>query len=86
MNENKIDKVRNSKSLSELYSNMDDYKQAKLRTERICKNCKEMESLNLPYDCLTKPDYCLRSEEDVIFVILFEEKESIFEDYNKNCL
>ena len=65
------------KSQSENCKLLEDFKSlyniAKLRNRNYCKKCEELIELDLPVDCLCRPDYCIRNENDTIFTILYEE-------------
>ena len=70
-----IDKLKNSdeepiKLLTELE---EIYNQAKERQKQICPKCEKCIKMDLPTDCLCKPDYCVRNENDSILTIWYEE-------------
>jgi len=42
------------------------------RYNQICDVCKELETRVLPYDCLSKPSYCVKNEKDKKLILLYE--------------
>ncbi|MHA3045534.1 hypothetical protein JSO61_009450 [Riemerella anatipestifer] len=74
--------IEKLKSQSENCKLLEDYEslyiKAKLRNSQYCKKCEEWIKQDLPVDCLCRPEYCIRNENDTIFTIWYEE-------LNKNC-
>lgn len=40
---------------------------------KICEKCEEWKNLGLPYDCLSKPIYCVKNENDLLVIKKYEE-------------
>ena len=69
------------KSLKDLKKHKKKYLEFKKNNSRLCENCKILEKLNLPYDCLSKPNYCLKTFEEINFIITYEETEDRIKNY-----
>ncbi|MGY0426097.1 MAG: hypothetical protein ACWIPI_04610 [Polaribacter sp.] len=76
-----IDRLKNSdeEPIKLLIELEDIYKEAKERQKQVCPKCEEWIKMELPTDCLSKPDYCVKNENDSILTIWYE---SIQEDIN----
>ena len=46
---------------------------------KICAQCEEWMAMELPYDCLSKPDYCVKNPDDAMIIKLYEELREIAE-------
>ena len=49
------------------------YKSSIKNYKSKCQNCLELEKNNLPFDCLSKSNYCLKTKEDFEIINLYEE-------------
>lgn len=49
------------------------YENSLTNSNKLCENCKELEKLELPYDCICKPNYCMKNYYDFEIIILYEE-------------
>lgn len=58
------------------------YNKSKYAYSVLCKICKEWQLLDLPYDCLSGPDYCVKDRNDFAIISLYEELLEIFLDAN----
>lgn len=72
------------KLLEDLEFHREDYLFFKDKNEKLCEPCIEWESLDLPYDCLSKPAYCLRNSDEILFIINFEEAEEMLRKYKQD--
>lgn len=56
--------------------NLEEYKDVYLESKTtystLCKKCIEWEKLELPYDCIMKPNYCHKKDEDEEIIKLYE--------------
>lgn len=48
------------------------YLECKSNYSKLCDKCIELEILELPYDCLSKPKYCLKKQSDLDIIRLYE--------------
>ena len=64
-------KYRYEKYQTEKYKNL--YFSSLEKYSKKCLICIELENQNLPYDCLSKPDYCLKNNYDFEVIIKYEE-------------
>ena len=64
-------KYRNEKYEVEKYQNL--YNSSLEKYSKKCLICVELENQNLPYDCLSKPDYCVKNNYDFEIIIKYEE-------------
>ncbi len=46
---------------------------------KICAQCEEWQAMELPYDCLSKPDYCVKNPDDAMIIKLYEDVREIAE-------
>ncbi len=76
-----INRLKNSneKPIKLLMELEDIYKEAKERQSQICSKCEEWLKMDLPTDCLCKPDYCVRNENDSILTIWYESLQEEFD-------
>lgn len=58
-----------------LYFFKDDYELAKVDYSNLCEKCIDYEKIDLPYDCLTNPFYCVKNRNDLKIITLYEELE-----------
>lgn len=49
------------------------YNNSKVNYSKICEKCEECKKLNLPIDCLCKPDYCVKNETDFWIIKLYDD-------------
>lgn len=49
------------------------YQESLLNNSKLCPKCIEWGKLDLPYDCLSKPKYCFKNDEDYMIIKLYEE-------------
>ncbi|MBP0611930.1 hypothetical protein J8J42_02580 [Chryseobacterium sp. cx-311] len=59
-----------------LYFFKDYYEQAKIAYSNLCEKCIEYEKIDLPYDCLSNPIYCVKNRNDLKIITLYEELEN----------
>ncbi|UUV20770.1 hypothetical protein [Paenimyroides aestuarii] len=64
-------KYRNEKYEVEKYQNL--YNSSLEKYSKNCLICVELENQNLPYDCLSKPVYCVKNNYDFEIIIKYEE-------------
>lgn len=57
------------------------YKVFKKRNSILCQKCILFKELDLPYDCMAKPSYCLKNSDEIIFIINYEECEKKLKNY-----
>lgn len=50
-----------------------DYNSSKENYSKLCSKCLEWKKLNLPNDCLCKPDYCVKNETDFWIIKLYDD-------------
>lgn len=48
------------------------------RNSEYCDKCKDWMKLELPVDCLCKPDYCIRNQIDSDFIRLYEQLQNTY--------
>lgn len=51
----------------------DQYQKSKIAYSQLCLACKEWEKLDLPFDCLSRPDYCVKNKNDFEIVSKYDE-------------
>lgn len=49
------------------------YEYSKMRCNTLCEKCIILQKMELPYDCLCRPDYCAKQESDFEIMRKFEE-------------
>jgi|GEM_PF-3957187 len=55
------------------------YELSKENYSKICEKCEEWKKLNLPNDCLCKPDYCVKNETDFWIIKLYDDLKMYIE-------
>lgn len=55
------------------------YNISKVNYSKICEKCEEWKRLNLPIDCLCKPNYCVKNETDFWIIKLYEDLKMYIE-------
>lgn len=75
-----IDLLKNSgESNYDLLKRFDQlYNKVKIRNSTYCQICEEWLVLEMPVDCLCKPIYCIRNENDTDFIMLYEQLNNSF--------
>lgn len=75
MTKAQANELRNVKTRSELEAFRDLYEAARLNYNQYCFRCRENAEIGLPYDCLSKPTYCMKTDDDRDIIYLFEEMQ-----------
>lgn len=48
------------------------YLECRANYSKLCEKCIAWKKLDLPIDCICKPDYCLKKEDDYKIITLYE--------------
>ncbi|WP_144283737.1 hypothetical protein [Chryseobacterium echinoideorum] len=74
---NKLERILESKDYREIHlKNFEsDFKTSLFNYSKLCENCKELQILDLPNDCLSNPTYCVKNKNDLKLISLYEEIE-----------
>ena len=55
------------------------YNISKENYSKVCEKCEEWKRLNLPIDCLCKPNYCVKYETDFWIIKLYDDLKMYIE-------
>ena len=66
-------------SITYLEKYLDDYNNSNKNYSKLCHKCTEWEKLDLPNDCLCKPDYCIKDKQDFWVIKLYEDLKMYIE-------